>query len=53
MIQAPEIFTTPRLILRRSRLADAEAIFEYAERSARGDAPKGSRAKRDRIFENF
>jgi [ribosomal protein S5]-alanine N-acetyltransferase len=30
MIQAPEIFTTPRLILRRSRLTDAEAVFEYA-----------------------
>jgi [ribosomal protein S5]-alanine N-acetyltransferase len=30
MIQAPEIFTTPRLILRCSRLEDAEAIFEYA-----------------------
>ncbi len=30
MIPVPEIFTTPRLILRRSRLEDTEAIFEYA-----------------------
>lgn len=28
--QAPELFTTERLILRRPRLSDAEAIFEYA-----------------------
>jgi ribosomal-protein-alanine N-acetyltransferase len=30
MLQAPEVFTTERLVLRRSRLSDAEAIFEYA-----------------------
>lgn len=30
MLQAPEEFTTARLVLRRPRLADAEAIFEYA-----------------------
>ncbi|XGV97550.1 MAG: GNAT family N-acetyltransferase [Leptolyngbya sp. BL-A-14] len=30
MLQAPEIFTTERLVLRRPRLSDATAIFEYA-----------------------
>lgn len=30
MLQAPEVFTTERLVLRRPRLSDAEAIFEYA-----------------------
>lgn len=30
MLQAPEIFTTERLVLRRPRLSDAAAIFEYA-----------------------
>ncbi len=30
MLQAPEVVTTERLVLRRPRLADAEAIFEYA-----------------------
>ncbi|MBE9109025.1 GNAT family N-acetyltransferase [Nodosilinea sp. LEGE 07298] len=30
MLQAPEVFTTKRLVLRRPRLSDAEAIFEYA-----------------------
>lgn len=30
MIQAPEKFITARLVLRRPRLADAGAIFEYA-----------------------
>lgn len=30
MVQAPEVLTTERLVLRRSRLSDAAAIFEYA-----------------------
>lgn len=30
MLQPPEVFATERLILRRPRLTDAEAIFEYA-----------------------
>ena len=30
MLQAPEVLTTERLVLRRPRLSDAEAIFEYA-----------------------
>jgi len=30
MVQTPEVFTTERLVLRRPRLSDAEAIFEYA-----------------------
>jgi [ribosomal protein S5]-alanine N-acetyltransferase len=30
MLQAPEVFTTERLVLRCPRLSDAEAIFEYA-----------------------
>lgn len=30
MLQAPEVFITERLVLRRPRLSDAEAIFEYA-----------------------
>ncbi|HEY9620882.1 MAG TPA: GNAT family N-acetyltransferase [Crinalium sp.] len=30
MLQAPEIFTTERLVLRRPHLSDAAAIFEYA-----------------------
>jgi [ribosomal protein S5]-alanine N-acetyltransferase len=30
VLQAPEMFTTERLVLRRPRLSDAEAIFEYA-----------------------
>lgn len=29
MLQAPEVFTTERLVLRRPRFSDAEAIFEY------------------------
>jgi RimJ/RimL family protein N-acetyltransferase len=29
VLQAPEVFTTERLVLRRPRLSDAEAIFEY------------------------
>ncbi|MBW4659780.1 MAG: GNAT family N-acetyltransferase [Drouetiella hepatica Uher 2000/2452] len=33
MLQAPEVFTTERLVLRRPRLSDAEAIFEYASDS--------------------
>jgi ribosomal-protein-alanine N-acetyltransferase len=30
VLQAPGIFTTERLVLRRPRLSDAAAIFEYA-----------------------
>lgn len=30
MLQAPEVFITKRLVLRRPRLSDAAAIFEYA-----------------------
>ncbi len=30
MVNAPEVLTTLRLVLRRPRLADAAAIFEYA-----------------------
>jgi [ribosomal protein S5]-alanine N-acetyltransferase len=30
VLQAPEVFITERLALRRPRLSDAEAIFEYA-----------------------
>jgi RimJ/RimL family protein N-acetyltransferase len=30
VLQAPEVFTTERLVLRRPHLSDAEAIFEYA-----------------------
>lgn len=30
MLQAPEVLITERLVLRRPRLSDAEAIFEYA-----------------------
>jgi ribosomal-protein-alanine N-acetyltransferase len=30
MVQAPESFSTERLMFRRPRLTDAEAIFEYA-----------------------
>jgi RimJ/RimL family protein N-acetyltransferase len=30
MIEAPEIFHTERLLLRRPRMSDAEAIYEYA-----------------------
>lgn len=29
MLQAPEVLTTERLVLRRPRLSDAEAIFQY------------------------